>query len=345
MFITLTRILLWGLVFYISYQAMVNWIPKPWFTVLGGLLLVSVAGIGFYNPNLEIPFEAWKIVSVPFQPLGLGLILMLIGINQVQGGSIRTPRSWYIWGGLLTILLSSMPFFANNLAYYAENSVKNVNQNWRDYTPTVVKRPEVIILLGGGTTMSFPGYGTNIQLTDTGDRIIHTAKVYEQEKKLTGRAPDIIVCAPLESNPQDPRNYVVEEAYDVADMLYRLGVSSSDIILETDGKDLRTTAVEVAKTLEELRLKDEPVYLITSALNSRRAALTFINEGVKVISTPSDYQVVKNTEETSPITQAPDLDQFIPNPGSLELTTRVVQEFVGSIYYFLRDWIQPVELG
>ena len=342
MFLTLTRVLLWGLVFYISYQALVNWIPKPWFTVLGGLMLVTVAAVGFYNPNLQIPFEAWKIVSVPFQPLGFGFIMLLIGFSQIkEAGGIRKSRSWFLWGGFLTLLLSSMPFFSNNLAIMAQREVGNAYQNWRDYTPTVVQQPQAIILLAGETTTYFPSYGSNIPFTDRGDRIFTASRLYQDVKSDFGYSPDVIVCTPYR-NINDP-NYDDQEAQDIAYSLQKLGVSNSKVFVETEGVDLRTTAVNVADYLGKIGWKNKPVYLVTSPLNSRRAALTFANAGVDVI-TPTNYQSISKLEKRIQDGQV-SLEDFLPNPNSLERTTLVVREFMGSIYYFLREWITPIELG
>lgn len=344
MFLTLTKVLLWLLVFYIFYQVLLKWVPRSWFTVLGGLLLVAVAAIGFYDPNLNIPFEAWRIVSLPTQPLGLGFLLLLLGFGQIKGppGGFRSLRSWFLWGGFLVLLLSSLPAVSNHLAYLAEQQVVETRQDWRELTQTVDKDPTSIVLLGKETTTPSFSYGNNIQLTDTGDRIIYTADLYQQEKRQTGRAPLVIVCAPLKADPNNSQFYIVEEAFDIANLLQKLGVSNRQIILATEGVDLRTSAVEVADILEDLGMKNYPIYLVSSALNSRRATMTFMRSGINVISTPSDYRAIQY--DVNQDFNSNGLESFLPDPESLALTSRVVEEYMGSIYYFLRDWIRPIEL-
>ncbi len=342
MFLTLTRVLLWLLVFYVLYKVLVEWIPKPWFTTLGGLLLLSVAAIGFYNPNLVIPFEAWKIVSLPLQPLGLGLLLLLLGFNQVKGGwGWGQPQSWFLWGGFLVLLLSSLPIVSFNLAQIAEEQVVTTRQDWRDYTPTVNQAPAAIVLLGEDTTKPHIPYRTQIELTDTGDRIIYAAQLYKRQIQLTGEAPLVIVSAPIRDEFRDSRVQVSEEAFDVADILQRLGVSNRHILLETEGVDLRTSAVATADMLEDLGIENEAVYVVTSSLNNRRAALTFVDAGVRAISAPTDFYTVSDQSFPTPELR---LEDFLPSTEALSLTKNVVEEYLGSIYYFLRGWLSPIEL-
>ncbi|NJN55953.1 MAG: YdcF family protein [Anaerolineae bacterium] len=84
----------------------------------------------------------------------------------------------------------------------------------------------------------------------------------------------------------------------------------------------------------------ETVLLVTSAIHMPRSVAIFEKQGIEVIPAPTDYEYVQ-----------PDWDEgegagwfywgmsLLPDAESLQLTTRVLKEYVGMFIYGLRGWL------
>jgi uncharacterized SAM-binding protein YcdF (DUF218 family) len=120
-----------------------------------------------------------------------------------------------------------------------------------------------------------------------------------------------------------------------------MGVPAQQIILETEGQNLRTIAEEVKEILKDYGLANEPIIIVTSALQMRRTALTFTGVDLNVISRPTDFYTIQPDAEPGLSLTVRD---FVPSAVALALTTRIVEEYYASIYYFLRGWTTPIVL-
>jgi uncharacterized SAM-binding protein YcdF (DUF218 family) len=339
MYLLLTRVLLWIVVVVFIYYVLLQLIPRQYLAFLGALFLFAIIVLAFLNPNDTMVSTFWAILSFPLKPLGAALTLLLIGASKVKNSAT-------LWAAFFILLLSSLPILSYSLAQRAEQEAIQVEQRRREICegvcpeplfPTASRAAAAIVVLGQGTTEANLPYRTQIQLTDTGDRILYAAQLYREQLAL-GRQPFVIVSA----GPRpDLEGNNTSEASDIASILTNLGVPRNQIILEPRGVDLRTSAVAVERILRERGLLNESMILVSSGINTRRATLTFSNLGLRVIPRPTDFYTF---QEGATPSRRLEVESFLPNVQSLAITTQVVEEFLSSIYYFLRGWSSPVLL-
>ena len=100
---------------------------------------------------------------------------------------------------------------------------------------------------------------------------------------------------------------------------------------------MHNNAVEIYRIMQNHNL-GRTIILVTSALEMRRASLAFARIGFKVIPAPTNfYTFVHQTKYLRHITGA----DFAPNAEALLLTTRVLDEYFLTFYYFIRGWLVP----
>jgi uncharacterized SAM-binding protein YcdF (DUF218 family) len=233
--------------------------------------------------------------------------------------------------------VSSTPFLSNLLARSLELGEVTQISRTGTATPPAAQPAGAIVVLGRGTTQANVPYRTQIQLTETGDRILYTANLYREQVNL-GSQPLVIVSAGPRDDLQGNQDQT-SEANDIASLLTQLGVPRDRILTETRGVDLRSSAEQVSQILRARNLGNTRVIIVTSGLNSRRARLTFSRVGLNVISRPTDFYGFQSG--ATPRLRIR-IESFLPSVESLGVTTRIVEEFFTTIYYSLRGWLTPV---
>jgi uncharacterized SAM-binding protein YcdF (DUF218 family) len=98
-------------------------------------------------------------------------------------------------------------------------------------------------------------------------------------------------------------------------------------------------AVQVKKILEVQGLEKTPIILVTSALQMPRAQLTFSFLDIEVIPSPTDFITIQDSTVSKRLT----LEYIIPSAEALVLSTKVTNEYLATIYYFLRGWLSPFQ--
>ena len=288
------------------------------------LLLISLLILAFFAPDTPVGAAIFGLVAFFFKPLGFSLTLLVIASALITNGGIRNPAPRMILAALLVLILSSMPVVAYWFAEQAE----------RDAAARTVCCDETaaaIVLLGKGTTQPHIPNRVGIQLTDTGNRLPYAAVLYS--KKV---APMVIVTA----GPRRELEGYVGEAKDIETLLANnMGVPRSSIVLDNNGSNIRTSAQEVRKILDS-RGAGRKVILVTSAMQMRRASLTFAHMGMQVIPRPTDFYTFQSTAGGTSRLRL-DAGDFLPSAEALLTTTRVFDEYFGSVYYYLRGWQAP----
>jgi uncharacterized SAM-binding protein YcdF (DUF218 family) len=335
MFLLLTQVLLWLLVTVILYNLLVKVIPKTYLTLLGGLFLFAIIVLAFFFPNERLVATAWSVLSFPLKPVGATILLLSVALNQ------GLKKRNQVVAALLILLVTSTPFFSTLLARSLE--LGEVSPTARTVgagaqTAPAARTAGAIVLLGQGTTQANLPPRTQVQLTDTGNRILYTAQVYRQQRDL-GANPIVIVSAGPREDTQGTRNQAAE-ANDIATLLTQLGVPRERIVPEVRSADLRSSAQEVRSILSRRGLGGTPVIVITSGYNSRLARLTYTGTGINVISRPTNFFAVQpGTGGRGNFNIG--IKSFIPSVESLGISTRIIDEFFTSIYYYLRGWLAP----
>jgi uncharacterized SAM-binding protein YcdF (DUF218 family) len=333
MFLLLTQILLWLLITVIIYNLLLRVIPRAYLTLLGGFLLFAIIVLAFFFPNDRLVAAAWSVLSFPLKPVGASILLLGVALNQ----GLKNRN--LVVASLLILLVSSTPFLANLLAQRTELGAIQAARLGTPGAAVTAQPAGAIVVLGRGTTQANLPYRTQIQLTDAGDRILYAAQLYREQLTL-GSQPLVIVSAGPRDDLQGNQNQT-NEANDIAALLTQMGVPANQIITEPRGVDLRTSAVEVNRILRERGLGNTRVVLVTSGINTRRATLTFSDVGLNVVSRPTDF--VGFQPGATPRLRLR-VESFIPSVEALTVTTRLVEEFFTSIYYYLRGWLAPVSV-
>lgn len=334
MFLLLTQVLLWLLVTVILYNLLVKVIPKTYLTLLGGLFLFAIIVLAFFFPNERLVSTAWSVLSFPLKPVGATILLLSVALNQ------GLKKRNQVVAALLILLVTSTPFFSTLLARSLE--LGEVSPTARTVgaaaAPATPQTAGAIVLLGQGTTQANLPPRTQVQLTDTGNRILYTSQVYQQQRNL-GANPIVIVSAGPREDNQGTRNQAAE-ANDITTLLTQLGVPRDRIVAEGRSADLRSSAQEVRSILSRRGLGGTRVIVITSGYNSRLARLTYAGTGINVISRPTNFFAVQpGTGSRGSFNIG--IRSFIPSVESLGISTRIIDEFFTSIYYYLRGWLAP----
>ena len=121
----------------------------------------------------------------------------------------------------------------------------------------------------------------------------------------------------------------VKEADLLKDYLIRIGVPKDDIISESESKNTRENALNVAKTIN-LQVKPE-ILLITSASHMRRALACFEKLGIGVDPYSTDRSVGARRFHIDHL--------LIPEVGALISWQRLIHEVLGFIAYKFAGYV------
>ena len=309
---------------------------KSWWDQSGGkdnplldrlrvLLLISLLFLAFFAPDTEVGAAIFGLIAFFFTPLGFSITLLVIASALITNGGIRNPAPRMILAALLVLILSSLPVVAYWFADQAERDAAARTTVCCDETAAA------IVLLGKGTTSPHIANQGSIQLTDTGNRLPYAAVLYKKQL-----APLLIVTA----GPRPELEGSVGEAKDIETLLANnMGVPRNSIVLEGNGRNIRTSAQEVRKILDS-RGVGRKVILVTSAIQMRRASLAFANMGIQVIPRATDFYSYQPTAGGKTRLRL-DAGKFLPSAEALVTTTKVFDEYFGSFYYYLRGWQSP----
>ncbi|MBW4576688.1 MAG: YdcF family protein [Aphanothece sp. CMT-3BRIN-NPC111] len=340
MFLLLTRVLLWLLISLIVYYVLLQLIPKQYLAWFGALVLFVLVVLAFLNPNDRLVSSAGSLLSFPLKPLGLSILLLMIALRE----GLKKTSGRLVVASLLILWLSSTPNVAYQLVSQAEGDFIQAEQLRQDcdrnqcppqLTPPAVEDAGSIVVLGQGAPEGNLTFQTQILPGDIGSRLLYAAQIY-QEQLVLGNRPLVIVSADPRSQLKGDKN---AQANNIPTLLRKMGVPQDKIVVEARGADLRSSAVEVEKILKQRGLANQPIILISSALTSQRARLTFAQMRLKPISRATDFYTFQPGGKAQTSLQAQD---FIPTVAGLAITTRVIEEYLASIYYFLRGWLSPV---
>ena len=323
-FLLLTQILLWVIITFILYRLLTEVIPKQYFTLLGGLFLFSIIALAFFFPNDGLVSAAWNVISFPLKPLGAAIVLLIIALRN---GLAKSQN--LVVTAMVILLISSMPFFANLLAQRSEIVGAQTEATAQAQTTGA------IVLLGRGSSLPF---GAQTQLDNTGDLVFYTAQLYQA----SGNQP-LVIVSPGRSFDQQGNPDQAVEANDIATLLAQVGVPRSRIVTEPSGKDLRGRAREIQSILQEQGLEGTTVTVVSPGFGSRIASQAFSDAGINVIAQPTGFFGSRPVA----INRLPSPVSFVPSVEALTVSTRVVEEFLTSIYYTLRGSLSgnPGNLG
>jgi uncharacterized SAM-binding protein YcdF (DUF218 family) len=330
MFALLTQIILWSLIFGILWYVFVQFIPRLYLTWLGGLLVAVFIILAFFDPTDRTVSAVWSLLSLPLRPLGLTLLLLLVALRE----GVKKAAGNLVLAALLVLLLSSTPIVSYWLTTQTEQTVVESIAAQGDRAPDPA-RVRAIVVLGDAED---PAYSVRTQVsgaqssfgTPLTSRLLYVTDLYRTQSD-QGNNPLVIVS----TGQQNSQNVAANQS--ITEFLTSRGVSTDRILIEANGTSVRSSAFEVNQLLRDRGFQQgDSILLVSSALNIRRASSTFAQLGLDPIARPTDLYGFQF--------QVPDdrlllISDLVPNVNALVLTTRVVDEYLASIYYFLRGWL------
>ncbi|MBW4525548.1 MAG: YdcF family protein [Phormidium tanganyikae FI6-MK23] len=391
-FVLLTQVLLWVVVGLFAWYVLLRALPRAFLGGLVLLLLLGVAAFTFYrgSPEQGLVGDIFRLIAIPFSPLGIILILLLIAFSELlRGGKLSRTGLILLRIAIPALLILSIPAVSYFLAQRAEAEAIDIARPVAAQAlPAGARR--VIVSLAQDTTrlqlrprtQPIPAApaptapqlipppspipaGTltlltdqPVQLTERGDILTYTNQVY-QEERARGTAPLVIVTAgdrPERLRRTGETQNEVSEAADARRFLQDLGIPEGDIIGDSNSPTIQSSAVNVRQELRRRGINfGNQLILVSSAIEMNRAALTFNREfnsnnvPLTVIPRPTNFFTLPAREALRGRAQGRDvvernfqLADLIPSIDAFSLSSKVINEYVTSIYYFLRGWIRPV---
>lgn len=332
MFTLLTQVLLWLLIGVILWYLFIKFIPRVYLTWLGGLILFAFIVLAFLDPTDRVVSSVWEILSLPLKPLGLTLVLLASALRK----GVKSAEGNLVAIAFLVLWLSSTPIVAYWLTAQSTESTFYTIQQLEDPTPDP-RTTRAIVVLAESISPTDPSYQIRNQFTGLGSevnaslvpRLLYAGQLYREQAN-QGNYPLVIVSVGLDEDD-------TEEINSVRDTLITAGVPQDRISIDTESDSVRNAALEIEELLADrgFREETEAVIVVSPALSICRASSTFTRAGINVIPRPTDFFDFQ-LEGSGILARMSDL---IPDVEALTLTTRAVDEYLTSIYYFLRGWL------
>lgn len=325
MFPFITTILLWVLIIYVLWYVLTKLVTRKALSQLGMVLLLVIIIVAFFNPTNTFSSTWWSLLSLPLKPLGLGIVLLAFALRE----GAKKVRGNLVVIAFFVLLIGSTPLFASSLGQWtASGAIPN---------PVATEErlpPSTIVVLARGATKIGLIPVREVQLTERGDRLLSAAQAYNQEVAL-GRQPFVIISSGRRPGiPLEQPNAI--EANDLRVIMNRsFNIPLSQLLPETTGVDVRTSAEAVLKILQEKNLQNQPIILVASGLEMKRAIGTFSDLKIRAFPRPTDFTTgnVKPVNINNIV-----VEDLVPNVDSLVLSSRIVDEYFVRIYYYLRGW-------
>lgn len=363
--ILLIRYVLWFLV------------PRHVITWVGFAVFFVILGIIFLDPDNRFVGIFWGILSFPLRPIGMVILLLGFSLSHTVWVQIVRRTVWFtlervgkvlviytvpaIMTAFMILVITSLPITAYFLTAQTE---QRVALDFSSQRPAV--EVQAIAVLNDGTIPSDPVYRVRTQLSNPVNslgvalesRLSYAADLY-REQTAQGNYPLVIVSAGPQAILARPE---VTPSQAINTYLEKMGVPSEQIRIDSEGYDLRSSAIAIRKLLlgpgsvQECRLfavcengdvkelssgsslvtKMVPIVVVTPAMTMRRAISTFCQLYFDVTPRPTDFYVFQIQAGL----RLAALTDFIPNAEALTITTRVIDEYLAWVYYFMRGWLK-----
>jgi DUF218 domain len=333
MFELITQIIILAAIYFLVRYVLLSLIGRKYLTWLGGIVLVLLLVLAFIEPNNRTVGLLWGILSFPLRPLGL--VLLLLGYAVREGyKKVAGPQ---VMAALLILLICSLPVTAYLLTAQAEQKPLLEIRGQQDVTAD--RGVEAIVVLGDGGSPTDPTYRIRSQINTGEDgisvaqrsRLLYASQLYTSQRE---RGNDPLVIVSVGPRPLDQGG--ISETASITDLLTANGVPQDRIRIDLEGADSRTSAIATQQLLASndttVRV---PIMIVAPAINMRRVSSSFARMNFDVIARPTDFYVFQ-IQGGLRLAAASDL---IPNAEALVITTRVVDEYLATVYYFLRGWL------
>ena len=244
-----------------------------------------------------------KFLPLAFLPLGLSLILLLVGL-------IARWR-WPVITALRLLWVFSLGLASQTLWQWLEAP-------WQRRSAMEAPRADAIVVLSGGRHPA-PGPARLSEWHDP-DRFLAGLDLFR-----AGKAPRLLFtggASPFRSGQRPEGQHYLKEAVLLG--VPEAAISSTPPVLNTAGE-----AVAIRRLLPA---RQSRVLLVTSAFHMRRAQRLFERQGMQVVPFPVDFQALGRW--AGPPWRDP--TQWLPSASALDHSSRALRELLGRLIY--RVW-------
>ena len=251
-----------------------------------------------------------KILPLFVMPVGIVIELSLLAL-LFQLRDKRKTSTVFLLTAVLVLWASSTPMVAKTL-------YRKLEQAYPPVAILDIPASECIVLLGGSVSPVMPP-GFDIGMSDSIDRVRKAGQLQR-----LGKGKLIIVAAG--NQPWDSLAQTEAQATEV--LLLEWGVPASAIVLDGASRNTRENALNSAILVEEHSC-GRPL-LVTSAAHMPRSVAAFQKVGVDVFPVSTDVRVSREPHLT--------VFDWLPNAGSLGMTTDAMREWIGQRVYEFQEW-------
>lgn len=246
---------------------------------------------------------------LPFvEPFPMALVLLVAGLVLLIVKR-RKAAMVSISAGTGILLVFGYALFTKPALYALERAYPPLIVE--QITPDLRDRIRYVVILGSGH-VSDPDLPKTAQIGGSSlYRLIEGVRIYRQ---LQGSK--LVIAGGVIPDP-------VTNARVVGEVARQIGVPVRDMIVEERPSD----TVEEARLLQGL-LGSAPFILVTSAAHMKRAVRIFQDFGMRPLPAPTDY-IIKNRPGGA-------VASWLPNCGNLWISQRVIHEWLGEIWAWIR---------
>ena len=251
-------------------------------------------------------FLAKKIIANLLYPVPLTLELLVLGLVLLLFTRFQKPGKGLVAAGVLLLAVLSFAPVPNMMAHRLETRYLPI------HSVDAVKDIRWVAVLGGGNEAD-PRLPANSRLSPSAlSRLVEGIRLYRGLKD--GRL--ILSGGPVFDAASSAKEYAAAAAL--------LGVDRADMLLVAEPRDTEEEAAVIARIVGK-----EPFLLVTSAMHMPRSVDLFKRRGANPIPSPADYRTAKGPG-TAP-------SDFFPNPENLETATAAWHEYLGMLWYRLKE--------
>ena len=244
-----------------------------------------------------------KLFPLALLPLGLSLILLLVGL-------IARWR-WPVITALMLLWVFSLGLVSQGLWRWLEVP-------WTRKPAAAAPSADAIVVLSGGRQPA-PGEARVSEWEDS-DRFLAGVDLYR-----AGKAPRLLFTGG--ANPFLPGQR--PEGYHYLQEAALLGIPAAAM---DSTPPVLNTADEAVAIRRLLSARQSRVLLVTSAFHMRRAQRLLERQGLQVMPFPVDFQA--RGAWAGPLWRDP--TQLLPSAGALDKSSRALRELLGRLIY--RAW-------
>ena len=191
---------------------------------------------------------------------------------------------------------------------------------WRFPPPTGrASDVDAIVVLAGGIKEPDATRRRPELTQDTLYRCLLAAKLYHD-----GNPCPVVVTGGV----LDPKSTIPPVALSMRELLLRLGVRDSDVIVEERAQTTYENAIETRKLLQSRGLGK--IVLVTEAVHMPRSLACFRKQGVEAIPAACLHRATEFHGR---------LEEFVPTPDALRDTMAVLHEWLGLVWYRVKGKI------